>query len=465
MKALAELLVQASRSDLRIEDATSRLSGAQVLTLSEALVKELQSGGVSASEPVILLIGNRGLDFVGMLAVWRAGMVAVPLQEDAPPDVIVQMRDTVGARFVVRQGRLQDRVEGRPGTTSLPGDAALVIYTSGSTGRPKGVVLSHERLAEKIGVLHQLLQLQPGDQVVVPLQLTFVFGIWLSLLALKAGATLVLMPKFSVSEMEARLRSGASVIGVVPTMLRTMQLDPSAGFENVRLILTGGEALLPAVAEKARGAFPRAEIFDLYGSTETGSCDFYLNVKGASEHGTIGRPTAGVAFRIVGEDGRDCEIGGLGELRIKTPFGMTGYFDDVSATHSAFDGDGYFCTGDLGRVRADGLVELAGRKKEIISRGGIKVSPLEVESVFSRHPDVTSVLCGGVPDDRLGETVHLLVVNREGARVDKQALLTWASARLERQKLPNDIHFVHELPLGRTGKADRAKVKSVVHKE
>lgn len=461
MKALAVLLEKACRHNFCIKSAANELDGAAVDALSSSLGNEMRSRGAASSEPIIISIGNHAQDIVSFYAAWRTGTVAVPLHESAPPDVLTQMKNAVGARFIIKGGRLEGSGE-RIAGPKIPDDTALIIFTSGTTGRPKGVMLGHERLAAKIEVLQDLLKFRADDQIVVPLQLTFVFGIWISLLALMTGATLTLMPRFSVSGMADLLYSGATAIGVVPTMLRSMQLDPPPATSALRCILTGGEPLLASLANRVTSAFPRAQIFDLYGSTETGSCDFYLNISNTSEHGTIGRPTDRVGFRIVADNECECGTAEMGELRIASPFGMLGYFDDAATTAAAFDSKRYFRTGDLARKRRDGLVELAGRRKEIISRGGLKISPLEVDTVFAAHPDVAAALCGGVPDDRMGETIHLLVVKRPGAQLDPIALRNWALTKMEKQKLPDAIHFVEALPLGRTGKADRAGVKRVV---
>lgn len=462
MKDLASLLETACRNGFCIEDSTGRTDCANIRELSISLAERLISYGRDAAEPVILLVDNSALDIVGFNAIWRAGMVAVPLHQTAPTEVITRMQRTVGARFTIKGGVCEYSGELPPPSTSLPEDAALIIFTSGSTGQPKGVILGHRSLVGKIEVLKELLQFNATDKVVVPLQLTFVFGLWVSLLALKAGATLVLKPRFSVSGMSDDLASGASIIAVVPTMLRSMSLDTAPLAVSLRQILTGGEPLLSALAEKVLNAFPQTSIFDLYGSTETGSCDFYLGVSDSRVTGTIGTPTAKVSYRIVSDDEHDCRDEEIGELRIATPFRMLGYFGDRTATDAAFDSKHFFRTGDLARRRVDGLVELAGRRKEIISRGGIKISPLEIDTLFAKHPDVLATLCGGIPDSRLGETVHVLVVPRAGAKLEANALLDWAATRIEKQKLPNGIHFVDSLPLGRTGKTDRNGIKDIV---
>jgi acyl-CoA synthetase (AMP-forming)/AMP-acid ligase II len=148
----------------------------------------------------------------------------------------------------------------------------------------------------------------------------------------------------------------------------------------------------------------------------------------------------------------------VGELQIRTPYIMSGYLDAPDLTAAAFQ-DGWFRTGDLARVREGGVVELAGRAKELIVRGGNKVSPLEIEQVFAAHPDVAAAMATGLPDPVLGERIHLLVVLRPGRTCGADALREFAAPRLPKFKRPDAFHFADALPLGRTGKADRGALR------
>lgn len=150
--------------------------------------------------------------------------------------------------------------------------------------------------------------------------------------------------------------------------------------------------------------------------------------------------------------------GGIGELRIRTRFLMTGYLDDPEATGAAVV-NGWLRTGDLATVRADGRLQLAGRAGTLISRGGTKVSPLEVEAVYAEHPAVAIALCTGVSDEVLGERIHLLVVRHPGVEVSATDLRAWGRGRVEPFKVPDVVHLVDEVPLGSTGKADRRAAK------
>jgi len=215
----------------------------------------------------------------------------------------------------------------------------------------------------------------------------------------------------------------------------------------LRMMMTGGEVLSPSLAQ-AMARYAKAGIFDLYGLTETGTCDFSLGPSDQPQgFGTIGWPTPRVEYRIAPD----------GELQIKSPFGMLGFLDDPALTAASFE-DGYYKTGDLARRTPEGHLQLIGRAKEIISRGGSKIAPLEIDQLIAEHPAVAAALCAGVPDERLGEVVHAAVVLRESATLDPAALRDWLLARTERYKVPEQFYFLDALPTGSTGKADRRAV-------
>jgi acyl-CoA synthetase (AMP-forming)/AMP-acid ligase II len=192
--------------------------------------------------------------------------------------------------------------------------------------------------------------------------------------------------------------------------------------------------------------------------TETCTSDFVLAPQDILTYpGAIGRPAPDVEFRIVDQDNRPVLAGAAGELQIRTATIMTGYLGQPDLTRSAF-ADGYFCTGDLAREHS-GIVEVVGRAKEMISRGGNKIYPQEVERALQTHPDVAAALATGVPDERMGERIHVAIVLKEGRAVAVEALRDWAAERLEKFKRPDAIHLLRTLPTGRTGKTDRGLLR------
>jgi non-ribosomal peptide synthetase component E (peptide arylation enzyme) len=164
-----------------------------------------------------------------------------------------------------------------------------------------------------------------------------------------------------------------------------------------------------------------------------------------------------VEYRIVDANGRPVTSGTAGELCIKTPFGMLGYLDGPNLAAGS-DRDGYLHTGDQARLRPDGRVEIVGRLKDIIARGGNKIAAAEIDALLARHPQVTGALCAGVPDVRLGEAIHAIVALVPGSRLTPQELRHWAAGQTEKFKVPDVIYIRNALPTGRTGKLNRAAV-------
>ena len=419
---------------------------------------QLRAGGINPDEPVHVAIGNRAADLAALLGVWEAGGVAVPVHVSALPVTVARLSALSRARFAVDAGAVNELAEMAPPHRTLLKGAALVISTSGSTGLPKGVVIGHERLLGKLDVLDHLLCITPGDQVVMPLQLTFIFGMWVSLLTLRSGATLSLMPRLTADALPSHMKAGVTVLTMVPSMLRTLLSAGALIGKGPRLVLTGGEALGAHLRQAIRESWPETNLFDLYGLTETGSCDLCLSsASHTTADGSIGLPTEGVRFRI---GGSEQGISGVGELQIYTPFGMLGYLDDPTLTTAAFS-DEFFRTGDLARVRPDGFVELVGRSKEIVSRGGNKIAPQEIDHLLCSHPAVAGALSAGVPHPRLGEALYTIVVLKADVDLTITELRQWLSERLERFKLPDTLSLEASLPTGSTGKASRVLLREM----
>ena len=332
-------------------------------------------------------------------------------------------------------------------------DAALVVFTSGSSGMPKGAVLSHRAFAGKLAAIQSLLHFGEGERTLLVLNITFSFGIWVALLTLLHGGVLIPRERFSAASFLADL-DGITRVAVVPTMMRSLILDvPKLEFESrdLRQVLIGGETLGKGLGETLRELFAPADLIDIYGLTETSTCDFFLMPADVPRYaGCIGRPSPGVRYRIVGDDG---------ELHIASPYLMSGYLDEpaLEPIH-----DGWLATGDLARERDPGVVEIVGRKKELIYRGGAKVAPLEIEFACSAHPKVAAALAVGRPDERLGQRIHALIVPRGGDH--GRELRAFLAGRLEKYKQPDVLYFAAELPAGRTGKADRGRFAAMLER-
>ena len=353
------------------------LSYTQLAHAARAVAAQLGSAGLEAHEPVHLRVSNRPLDIVALFAVWLAGGVGVAMHRNTPAAVAAAMQQRTRARFEVdlESPRGSAAALSMLATAAVPrrpllDGAALVIFTSGSTGEPKGVVLSHRALQGKIEQIDSLLAFGPADRTLLVLNLNFAFGLWLSLLTLLRGGTLVMSPKFESGSFLHTLRDERITrVGMVPTMMRVLFADSAheAMIERVvqqgqlLQILIGGEALGLSLAQAIRTRFANTELIDIYGLTETSTCDFFAFPADAGPFpGCVGRPAPGVHFRIVDAQGQAVDKAAVGELQIRSPYLMRGYLDAPELSAASFS-DGWFRTGDLARERGDQVVELMGR--------------------------------------------------------------------------------------------------------
>ena len=468
MNNLGQLLLQSSaiaRDRTALSDAGGTLTYRELCEAAAAVERALRAVGLDADEPVLVPVANETRDPAALVGVWLAGGVAVPVARHAPEAAIEAIRAATGARFsvsnVANEYVVRIRREEPPYRPLLSG-AAVIIFTSGSTGRQKGVVLSHRAFIGKLEAIDSMLNFAPGTRTLLVLQMTFVFGLWVLLLTLLKGGTVWTNARFDPVGVLAALRDlRISDVALVPTMLRKILLLDRAisrsliGESDPCRILTGGEPFGRELSTRLQDLMPDAPVVDIYGSTETCSSDFFL---AAHERGrfaeTIGHPSLHVRFRVADDHSRELPVQSVGELQIRTPFIMNGYLDEPEMTRSAF-ADGFFRTGDLARVRDDGRVELVGRIKDLINRGGAKVSPLELDRVLVQHPAVAAALTAGVPDPILGERIHALIVRSAHKSVDEKALREWIAEKIEGFKRPDVYHFADELPIGGTGKVDR----------
>ncbi|MFT7183581.1 MAG: long-chain acyl-CoA synthetase [Planctomycetota bacterium] len=435
----------ATRPDaVAVDDGTVALSYGDLVAAADRGALALRAAGMQDGEPVVVPVSGRAADLAAFLSVWRAGGAAAPVHRTTPSSVAEGLRARLGARLSMEDApaRIADCAP-----RQLDG-AGTVMFTSGSTGVPKGVLLSAARAADKLAMIGAMTNWREGERAVIALQLTFSFGQWATWLTLARGGRVDLRGRFDVAEILA-LSAGATRLPAAPTMLRRLAEAGGAPFKGT--IMAGGEPLPAALGARVRAAFPAAGLGDIYGLTETGTSDFFVQPDDYDQlAGTIGRAGQGIDWRL----------GEGGELQIRSPWGMLGYLDAPDLTEAAF-ADGWFRTGDLA-AETNGTVRLIGRAKDLVIRSGNKVAPLEVEAVFLSHPDIAAALVAGAPDPDRGEALHLAVVARVGTTLDPQALRDWAAERLERWKLPDHVHVMADLPTGATGKADRGALRALV---
>ena len=437
-----------------LAEAAGRFGFDELLSQAHAVRAALAQAGCAAHEPVHVRVSNQPHDLAAYLGVWLAGGVVVPVHRSSPQGAVSHILSRTRARFEWDRALKSIDAEDPPRRPMLEG-AALIVFTSGSSGMPKGAVLSHRAFAGKLAAIQSLLHFEPAERTLLVLNITFSFGIWVALLTLLHGGHLVMRERFSASTfLSELLEQSVTRVAVVPTMMRSLILDlPPAQLQcrsqSLRQVLIGGETLGQGLGETLRGLFAPAQLIDIYGLTETSTCDFFLMPADAARYaGCIGRPSPDVRYRIA-EDG---------ELWISSPFLMNGYLDEPGLEPIV---DGWLGTGDLARERDPGVVEIGGRKKELIYRGGNKIAPLEIEFACSAHPKVAAALAVGRPDQRLGQRIHALVVPRDPG-LGAAELRAFLRERLDRHKHPDVLYFASELPAGRTGKADRGRFAAML---
>jgi len=484
--ALALVLEQAclrhaSRTALCDEHAV--LSYGELLDRSRALADVLRAAGMTPGLPVMVMSSNHPLDVVAWFGIWLAGGVAVPVHRTAPPGVVQGIQAKARCRFAVdldaaastglRVLPMAPPGEHGASAQALLQDAALVIFTSGSTGLPKGVVLSHAAFMGKLQQNQALLGLSPHDVCLLVLNNTFSFGIWIALLTLWQGGRLVMRSRFSPPDfLQDLVEQGISFTGVVPTMIRATfgtltTAEPKAarqrpGAASLRQMVIGGEVLGTDLSRRLRDFIQPAQLFDVYGLTETSTSDFVLLPQDYRAHpDSIGRAAGGVIGRIVDDDGQACPPGHSGELQLRTPYIMAGYLGDEALTQAAFT-DGWFRTGDLGTCDTDGFVHIVGRLKELVVRGGNKIAPAEIERALAQCPGVAAAMVAGLPDPVLGQRIQALLIAQAGAVIDAGTLRAHLASSLEKFKHPDACYIGTALPTGRTGKLERSQLPTLI---
>jgi long-chain acyl-CoA synthetase len=462
-----------------IDSASLTLTYTQLLDSATALAVRLRERGAGAHEPVHVRVSNQAQDFAAFLGVWLAGCVVVPVHRTSPAAVTDRILAKSRARFIVDMDALRSGIDhviedggtGAPAPRTQLEGAALIIFTSGSTGAPKGVVVMHHAFAGKLLAIDAMIHFRRSERTLLLLNITFSFGIWVGLLTLLGGGTVVLPEKFDPALLLAQLRGERICrVGVVPTMLRAMlslvpttqQNAEALACPALQQILTGGEQLSEQLAGQVERLFPNADLINIFGLTETSTCDFFQfpNYR-RTRPLSLGLPSSHVEYRVVDETQTPVSAGMIGELQIRSPYLMRGYLDEPELTAAAFAG-AWFRTGDLATQDADDHLQLMGRHKELIVRGGNKVTPMEIEQATMMFEGVGTAMAVGAPDPILGERIHVLIVPFAGSVIELAALRTFLGARLEKYKIPDFFYVGDALPIGRTGKADRRELRTLI---
>jgi acyl-CoA synthetase (AMP-forming)/AMP-acid ligase II len=452
------------------------------------LATVLHEAGAEPGQPVAALVGGGPEPIITMIACWMVGAVYLPCNArftdaeldhaltETPAAVLVlppgSTRDPGrGVGLVTSAGELRWTVE-RPVPAAVPTfdrDVALIMRTSGTTGRPKPVLLRHagtiESLDTMIGELRRSSASKtsprsgPPPPNLIPLSLALWAGIYNTLFALRAGAPVVLLRKFSTTEVRdaiARFEIRSTVLA--PAMITMLSDD--AGITDLAPLRFVRSITAPLRKEEAERFYARfgVPVLNSYGQTELGGEVVGWTARdvrefGARKLGSAGRPHTGIDVAILTGAHEPVEPGAVGEVWVRSPFLMKGYAD-AAAELSERVVDGYLRTGDLGRIDEDGFLWIDGRVSDMINRGGLKVSPDEVEQVLRRHPGIVDACVAGIPDVRLGEVPFAWIIPGDGP-LDADELTQWCRSALAPYKIPVGFEAVSEFPRSEVGKVLR----------
>ncbi|MEO7854137.1 MAG: AMP-binding protein [Rubrivivax sp.] len=343
-----------------------------------------------------------------------------------------------------------------------PETLALLMYTSGTTGRPKGVMLTHANLAANAQAISREHGLQAHDRVLAVLPLYHINAFAVVMLSpLAHGGSLAMTPKFSAARFWAQAQEhGCSWLNVVPTMVSYLLEgdDPRAGLaKQIRFCRSASAALPPEHLRTFERRFGIG-IVETMGLTETAAPAFSNPMDPAQRKlGAVGR-ASGCEARVVDAQLQPVPDGETGEIVIRGPNVMKGYYKNDEATRASFTADGWLRSGDLGHRDRDEFFFVTGRIKELIIKGGENIAPREIDEVLLRHPAVLEAAAVGVPDKHYGQEILACVVLRDSAACTEAELHVFCEQHLGRYKTPKFVRFVNELPRGPSGKVQRLKL-------
>ena len=339
-------------------------------------------------------------------------------------------------------------------------DLSMVLHTSGTTSRPKIVPLSQRNLCASAAHIARTLQFVPGDCGLNIMPLFHIHGLIAGVLApLSAGSQVFCTPGFNALKFFGWMEEAKPTwYTAVPTMHQAIVSRASKNLDVIarhplRFMRSSSSSMPPQVIRELEEVF-KAPLIEAYGMTEaTHQMTSNPLPPAARKPGTVGR-AAGPEVAIMADDGRLLEPGEIGEIVIRGPNVTAGYENNPDANAGAF-AHGWFRTGDQGTLDDEGYLSITGRLKEIINRGGEKISPREVDEILMDHPAVAQVVCFGMPHAKLGEEVAAVVVLREGAAATERELAAFVATRAADYKVPKKIVFMDEIPKGATGKLQR----------
>ncbi|EGS18342.1 coenzyme A synthetase-like protein [Thermochaetoides thermophila DSM 1495] len=467
--------------------------------------KKLAALGITTSSPVSIALVNSYEFIVSFLAASWQRAIAAPLNpnykqeefefyiEDVKSAIVLVPRGAYAAaspavkaaqkfraaiaecywdsakREVALDVKERGLLEGAPSQPSLvpqPDDIALVLHTSGTTSRPKVVPLTHRNLTRTMRNIQNTYQLTPADRTMLVMPLFHVHGLLCGLLApLLSGGSMIVPPRFSATDFwRDFIAHGANWYTAVPTIHQILLKHPvPKPLPKIRFIRSCSSPLSPTVFHQLEQTF-HAPVLEAYAMTEAAH-QMTSNPlpPGKRKPGTVGLGQ-GVEVVILDDAGNPVPQGKEGEICIKGENVTKGYLNNPSANASAFTKDGYFRTGDQGKKDEDGYVIITGRIKELINKGGEKISPIELDNVLARHPAVSEAVSFAIPDEMYGQDIGVAIVLKQGHRLNEEELKKWVGEKLAKFKVPKKVYFTDVMPKTATGKIQRRIVAETMQK-
>jgi len=446
--------------------------------------------GVTPGDRVVVMLPNCPEVLQAYAAIARLGAVVVPVVFLLGPAEVRHILDHSGAKVLITSPDLAWKAEGWGGTIILvggeapgalawdaivpaepdafaiverrPDDLAVILYTAGTTGQPKGVALSHANLVSNARSAASLYELDRTEWGLAVLPLSHSYGLTLMNAGHILGTRAVLLRWFNPElVLETIQRYRVQQMAGVPTMFVYLLNYPEAdGFDTSSMKLWGsGAAPLPVEIVAPFEAKFGGRLLEGYGLTEAAPVVSAHRYSGERRLGSVGQPIPGVEVAIRDDDDRPLPPGEVGEVCVRGPTVMLGYYRMPEETARTVH-DGWLHTGDMGRLDGDGFLYIVERKKDLIIRGGFNVYPREVEEVLYAHAAVAETAVVGVPDPLMGEDVLAFVVTKVGATATAEALIAFCQDRLAKYKCPKQVRFVDTLPKSPIGKILRKELRA-----
>jgi malonyl-CoA/methylmalonyl-CoA synthetase len=464
-----------------------RISYGELISRAGQMANLLVSRGVKPGDRVAAQTEKSVPGLVLYLAAVRAGAVYLPLNTaytlnelkyfigDAEPSLVVcdparaegigAIAAKVGARVETLgadgKGSLTDAAAKAPAqfeTVARAGDdLAAILYTSGTTGRSKGAMLTHDNLASNSLTLVDYWRFTNKDVLIHALPIYHTHGLFVaSNVTLFARASMIFLPKFD-PELIIKLMARATVLMGVPTFYTRLLQSPALTKEStkhMRLFVSGSAPLLADTHREWEARTGHA-VLERYGMTET-NMNTSNPYDGQRVPGAVGHPLPGVSLRVTDpETGQELPRENIGMIEVRGPNVFKGYWRMPEKTKAEFRDDGFFITGDLGKIDSDGYVHILGRGKDLVISGGFNVYPKEIESEIDAMPGVIESAVIGVPHADFGEGVTAVVVCNKDAKVDEASVLKALDGRLAKFKMPKRVIVVDELPRNAMGKVQK----------